>query len=332
MMTKFEELNDFISNKMRMSHIYQPVMLKTLLSQGGSAPITTIALSLLSKDQSQLDYYQHITKTMVGKVLTKNRGITERLGDEYHLKGFDELSQEQVDELIMLCEEKIDGYIEKRGKAIWSHRTQSSGYISGTVRYEVLKRAKHRCELCGISAEVKAIEVDHIRPRNKGGSDDISNLQALCYSCNSMKRDRDDTDFRGVASSYKDREEGCLFCEEGGEEQVQEEASDELCYSRLDGYAVTPHHTLIIPRRHGSSYFDLYQPEINAMHRMLNIQKKKIEEMDSTVTGFNIGVNSGEDAGQTIFHVHLHLIPRRSGDVENPRGGVRGVIPGRQSY
>jgi len=121
MMTKFEELNDFISNKMRMSHIYQPVMLKTLLSQGGSAPITTIALSLLSKDQSQLDYYQHITKTMVGKVLTKNRGITERLGDEYHLKGFDELSQEQVDELIMLCEEKIDGYIEKRGKAIWSH-------------------------------------------------------------------------------------------------------------------------------------------------------------------------------------------------------------------
>lgn len=84
----------------------------------------------------------------------------------------------------------------------------SEGYISGTIRYEVLKRAKFRCELCGVSAEIKALEVDHIVPRNKGGSDDPSNFQALCYSCNAMKRDRDDTDFRKVVESYQHRERG----------------------------------------------------------------------------------------------------------------------------
>ena len=77
----------------------------------------------------------------------------------------------------------------------------------------MLKRAKFRCELCAISAEEKALEVDHIIPRNAGGADDESNLQALCCSCNTMKRDRDDTDFRAIKESCDKRESGCLFCE-----------------------------------------------------------------------------------------------------------------------
>ena len=75
-----------------------------------------------------------------------------------------------------------------------------SGYVPGTLRYEVLKRARFRCELCGTSADVRALEVDHIVPRSKGGADGPDNLQALCYSCNSTKRDRDDADFRRVGS------------------------------------------------------------------------------------------------------------------------------------
>ena len=66
---------------------------------------------------------------------------------------------------------------------------------------------------CGISADQKALEVDHIVPRNSGGGDEQSNLQALCYSCNAMKRDRDDTDFREINKSYEHRENGCIFCE-----------------------------------------------------------------------------------------------------------------------
>lgn len=322
------ELHDFIANTMRMSHVYQPVMLMELLRGGGKASTTDIASSLLLHDQSQLQYYEQITKRMVGRVLTSNRGITERVGDDYTLPRFDELSSDEVEELIALCQRKIDEYIEKRGDRIWGHRTKSSGYIPGTLRYDVLKRAKFRCELCGISAEEKALEVDHIIPRNTGGTDDETNLQALCYSCNAMKRDRDDTDFRGMAESYAARDAQCVFC------QLDRDviAENELAVAFRDAYPVTPMHSLVIPKRHVADYFDLYQPEYNAINALLRSLKQSIQEQDAAVAGFNVGVNAGEVAGQTVFHCHVHLIPRRAGDVDDPRGGVRAVVVGKQGY
>ena len=327
----FDELSDFIRNQMRMSHVYQPVMLMELLKRGGLASTRDIAKALLVEDISQIEYYERITKNMPGRVLTTNRGITEKQGDSYHLKGFDDLSVTEVEELFGLCADEHKSFVERRGDRIWSHRKKSSGYISGTLRYEILKRAKYRCELCGISAVDKALEVDHILPRNQGGTDDSSNLQALCYSCNAMKRDRDDTDFRAIGQSYEQREDGCVFCQTGKSDVLFE---NELSYAIYDINPVTPHHTLIIPKRHVPDFFDLYQPEINAVHVLLGETKKEIEGLDETVTGFNVGSNSGEDAGQSIFHCHIHLIPRRKDDAKNPksyaknpRGGVRGVLP-----
>jgi len=312
-----------------MSHIYQPVMLLELLRRGGSASTKQIAHALLSHDESQLEYYEQITRNMVGKVLTKNRGITSREGDRYNLNAFDALSSEEVKALIGFCKDKLDSYIEKRGKRIWEHRTKSAGYISGTLRYEVLKRAKFRCELCGILDKDKALEVDHIVPRNHGGTDDIHNLQSLCFSCNAMKRDRDNTDFRGIAESYSHRAEGCIFCEIPNERIVAENA---LCFAIRDAYPVTEGHTLIIPKRHVADYFDLYQPELNAISALLIHLRSELCRADHLITGFNTGANSGYDAGQTVFHCHIHLIPRRKNDVENPRGGVRGVIAAKQKY
>ncbi len=121
----------------------------------------------------------------------------------------------------------------------------------------------------------------------------------------------------------------CLFCDSNNEELIDQNT---LCYARRDGYPVTPYHTLIIPKRHVASYFDLQPDEIVAMHAMLLQMKGRIEDLDKTVSGFNIGVNAGGDAGQSIFHVHMHLIPRRKGDVKNPQGGVRGVIPDKRTY
>ena len=77
---------------------------------------------------------------------------------------------------------------------------------------------------------------------------------------------------------------------------------------------------------------DLHQPERNAIEAMLHEQRQSILDQDNTVTGFNIGINAGASAGQTVFHVHVHLIPRRDGDVVDPRGGVRAVIPSKQKY
>ena len=97
-------------------------------------------------------------------------------------------------------------------------------------------------------------------------------------------------------------------------------------------YPVTELHTLLIPKRHAETYFDLHQPEINAIHQLIDRRCHEIMGLDPTVTGFNIGMNSGVDAGQSVMHSHIHLIPRRRGDIDNPKGGVRGVIPERRIY
>ena len=325
----FDHLKDFITKQMKMTHIYQPVMLIELLKSSGAATRDQIAKAILSHDRSQIEYYEHITLNMVGKVLTNNRGITVRNKRDYFLNGFNDLSKEQIAELIELCEHKIEVFKETRGDKIWSHRKKSSGYISGTLRYEILKNAKFRCELCGISADIKALEVDHIIPRKHGGSDEESNLQALCYSCNAMKRDRDDTDFREVKDSYQFRQSSCIFCELPSDRIV---AENELAYAIRDAFPVTDLHTLIIPKRHVSDYFDMYQPELKAVQQLLESQRLELIKVDPSITGFNIGNNVGETAGQTVMHCHTHLIPRRLGDVENPAGGIRGVIADKQKY
>ena len=324
----YEQLVDFLQNRMRMSHVYQPVMLMTLLRQGGRCSTTEIARSILAHDQSRVEYYEDVTNNMVGRVLRRH-GIVEKEGGSYSLVGYKELGDEQVLDLIELCELKLDEYKARRGKRIWQHRKASTGYISGTLRYEVLKRARFRCELCGVSADMRALEVDHIVPRSRGGTDDPDNLQALCYRCNAMKRDRDDTDFRGVGESYERRELGCPFYEVSKDRVVGE---TELAYAIRNAYPVAPLHTLVIPKRHVRGYFELGRPELNACHRLLEWEKKAIEKADSGVEGFNLGVNDGEAADQTVFHCHLHLIPRRRGDTEDPTGGVRRVIPGKGVY
>ena len=83
---------------------------------------------------------------------------------------------------------------------------------------------------------------------------------------------------------------------------------------------------------HVADYFDLHQPERNAIQRLLEDGRARLRARHPEIAAFNVGINAGEAAGQTIFHCHIHLIPRRVGDVEHPRGGVRGVIPARQDY
>ena len=103
-MNDFERIKKFIVDDMRMSHVYQPVMLAELLSSGGKTNIESIAKQLLLKDRSQVEYYENITKNMVGKVLTRNRNITERLKNDYSLIGYESLSEEEISELLQYCD------------------------------------------------------------------------------------------------------------------------------------------------------------------------------------------------------------------------------------
>lgn len=317
---------------MKMSQVYQPVMLRVLLGQGGTASTQEIAKAILDKDPTQIEYFTQVVKNMVGRVLTKGRDIAEKHGNSYILKGAENLTPDQVIELMVLCQQRISEFEEKRGEAIWEHRRRGYRPISGSIRYEVLKRAKFHCEACGVSADEKGIEVDHIHPKSLGGKDDLSNFQALCYSCNAAKRNTDDTDFRAFKALYEHREEGCLFCDVPVNARQRIVTENALVYAIRDGFPVTPGHTLFIPKRHVRDYFGLTQAEVNAINSLMSEQKVTLESQDSTITGFNIGMNCGGSAGQTVFHCHVHLMPRRDGDVENPRGGVRHTIPGKGYY
>lgn len=331
-MKTFDNLKKFILDDMSMSHIYQPVMLEVLLRNKGSASVKEIAQSILNKDPSQIEYYSAIVKNMVGRVLTKNRGITTKEGETYSLVNADNLSDEEICELIELCKSKISEYEEKRDGAHWNHRRVGRKPVSGSIRYEVLKRAKFRCELCGISADEKNLEVDHIHPKSLGGKDDLSNYQALCFTCNAQKGNTDNEDFRRLKTEYDSRDIDCLFCQIQTNDRSRIVDENSLVYVIRDGFAVTEHHSLFIPKRHVGDYFGLSQPEINAINQLIYTQKKYLDKLDSKIDGYNIGMNCGKTAGQTIFHCHVHLIPRRKGDVENPRGGVRHLIPNKGFY
>ena len=127
----------------------------------------------------------------------------------------------------------------------------------------------------------------------------------------------------------KDPNTPCLFCDVKKTGIVYE---NELAYASYDSYPVSKHHCLIIPKRHIKDYFDLSNDELIACNDLIKVVKKEITNKDPLIKGFNLGTNIGIVSGQSIFHCHFHLIPRREGDVDNPQGGVRSVIPNKQHY
>ena len=121
----------------------------------------------------------------------------------------------------------------------------------------------------------------------------------------------------------------CIFC---SKEKLNIIYEDDIFFVIRDSFPVTKDHTLIILNNHDKTYFDLRDKDILQLNNILKFQKESLMQNDKTITGFNIGINQGKSAGQTVMHLHIHLIPRRKGDIEDPRGGVRGVIPSKQKY
>nr|WP_319539292.1 HIT family protein [uncultured Methanospirillum sp.] len=122
--------------------------------------------------------------------------------------------------------------------------------------------------------------------------------------------------------------ESCIFCTTGREEVVLE---NRLAYARYDKNPVSPGHLLIVPKRHFRSMFEATEPELSALWDLIRKARSYLDD-EYTPDGYNIGINDGATAGQTIMHLHIHLIPRYAGDTNDPRGGVRGVIRGKQQY
>ena len=120
----------------------------------------------------------------------------------------------------------------------------------------------------------------------------------------------------------------CPFCSPAAADKILE---NESAYARYDKYPVSPGHLLIVPHRHFENYFDRTDAEHRSLWELVDAAKATLEKNYSP-DGFNIGINVGAAAGQTVPHLHIHLIPRFKNDMPDPRGGVRGVIPERQKY
>lgn len=122
----------------------------------------------------------------------------------------------------------------------------------------------------------------------------------------------------------------CLFCQWIRAGETVEIHGTVVAFH--DGHPVTQGHLLLVPRRHIADGFSMTAQEMRDTQALVRVLVDQIVKNDPSVTGFNIGMNVGQSAGQTVFHAHIHLIPRREGDCENPKGGVRGVIDGKRGY
>lgn len=119
------------------------------------------------------------------------------------------------------------------------------------------------------------------------------------------------------------------FLERAAEDYV---ASNALAFAIRDAYPVSPGHTLVVPRRLFASWFEATPEERAAIFELVDAVRQELDRSDKPPEGYNIGVNVGAAAGQTVAHLHVHVIPRYAGDVPDPRGGVRHVIPGKGNY
>jgi hypothetical protein len=165
----FEELRDFITSRMRLSHIYQPLLIKSLVESGGVATVRQLAGSFLAHDESQLLYYENTLKKMPIKVFTNHR-ILKRNGELVTLE-VKKLTLEQKAEIKKLCEQRMQEYVAARGLSIWDYRLLDDSPVSDSLAYRVLKEAKGRCALCGTTKDERPLDIDHITrvPRVENG-------------------------------------------------------------------------------------------------------------------------------------------------------------------
>lgn len=202
-MRSLTELLEFLEKTMSMTDIYQPVVILHLLERGGSSTRSDLARTLSGYDEAVQEYYEKILMRWPKSTLEKHGIIRYNRKGSVFVLNFDLKDAGLIEKAKQLCEQKTQEWIEKkRARGNYSR-------VDASVRYRVLKAARGKCELCGISAKIVPIDIDHIIPRSKADKygyvlkdnvkmhvDDERNLQALCIRCNRAKRDQDATDWR----------------------------------------------------------------------------------------------------------------------------------------
>ena len=242
-------------------------------------------------------------------------GITAYGDGHDSLIGGDALSDGERDALLELCHRRLDAFREHPDQRLGE--LQGSPMRPGPLR--VLRRARTPAGPGGGTHHPQ--KPGRLRRHQQPAGPLLPLQRRQARRLFAYARGR--TDFRGVQASYGHREAGCVLCALEGSGRVPLENEG---------------HSLVIPRRHGADGLELHQPEWNAVVELRKLRREQLSAQDASISGWagllnaRGGLNSGETAGQTVFHSHWHLIARREGDCEPPRGGVRGVIPSSQAY
>ena len=161
--------------------------------RGGKATVRNIAVDFAKEDEPLIQNYESIIRNQPLKVLRKHGIVSYENGVITLLA--ENLSFHERSRLRALCERKISDFISKRGITAWARGVLNVEPVGESLRFEILRRDRI-CQLCGATNRHALLEVDHIVPRSKGGTNDPSNLQVLCARCNRAKSNRDQTDFR----------------------------------------------------------------------------------------------------------------------------------------
>lgn len=259
-----EELIDFIERRMSMSHVYQPLLIRALLDAGGTATLLQTAIAFVSQDESLINEAEKTIVRMPTPVLQKH-GVGEYDKNARLLRlNVPSLSLQDRARLRMLCDQRLGEYLAKRGMSIWDYRLIDDSDVPYDLRYRVLAESDRRCALCGVTPKERPLDVDHIIPRTRGGTNDTANLQVLCSRCNRAKGNRDTRDFRVTTS---ESQSGCPFCPP----EVEERAIDATPLVRAvpDQHPVTKGHTLLVPRRPVEDALQLTEAERQDAHALI---------------------------------------------------------------
>ena len=296
----FESLEGFIRTKMSMTHIYQPVMIKKLLESDGHATTEEIAKEFIDWDYSLLEYYKGRVMVWPKKTLKKHNVIDYSKGIFTLL--LDDVTPEQRSRLIELCNNKTHEYVDMYENKMGVKNNRSP--ISGSLRYEIIAKSRGICAACGVTSRTRPLDVDHIVPVNVGGTNDPSNLQVLCSRCNRQKRDRDKTNFVQWHKRLKYRDTECLLC------RTEPVKSNVMASAIRKRSPESDLHSMIFPRRHVGTFFDLIPAEKSHCMDLVEEVKEEIAGLDSRVDGFSIRFDS-KLVPDLHTHCHINVIPHR---------------------
>ncbi len=296
----YSGLEHFIHRKMRMTHIYQPLMIRTLLeADDNTATVEEIARKFLNSDDSQLNYYKKIAKRWPHITLKKHNIVSYKKG-RYTLLIDERLSSEEKTRLLELCDLRLNEFVDK-DPWIQQIRKLEDLSPSKSLRYDIFSKSKGVCIACGARPPQVSLHVDHIMPVSRGGLTEPSNLQALCYKCNTQKRDRDDLDFLRWHKRLQFRHVKCPLCNE--KDSIR---SNNLAYAIRARDPVAEMHSMVIPNRHVNSFMDLIPAEKQLCLALVDEITDEIKKINPKTDGFQI---SGLD-GRHEEHCSINIIPK----------------------